>query len=267
MSLVGNRAAAERQLKGGFVIQKVDVQIDRPNRFKVNTEDGRVWLAEAETEADRNEWVKCIRAGIERARCRRGGKRSGMTQMAGMSRSLLVTELGPGNYFGEIAVVADIPRTATVTTMSDKNSILSLDRAHFQGFLKLVPKMRAKIESMARQRSAQSLRALHLPFLAGFTEAKLSSIADVCRLVGFKAGDVVFRQGDVGDCFYIILHGHMSVIVTDESGESMTVNELTAGCYFVRSARGYSRCIRCSVTACWHAALSVALRLPDMTRE
>lgn len=47
----------------------------------------------------------------------------------------------------------------------------------------------------------------------------------------FEAGEIVFRQGDLGDALYIILNGEVDVIIdSDDSSEVVAV--LTAGDYF-----------------------------------
>ena len=56
----------------------------------------------------------------------------------------VVRQLGPGDWVGEIALIADIPRTATVTTTSDARLLVLTDRA-FAKLVRDVPSITYKV--------------------------------------------------------------------------------------------------------------------------
>jgi len=53
-------------------------------------------------------------------------------------------DLGPGDFIGEIALVADVPRTATVTATSPVRLLVVTDRA-FRRLLERTPTVSAKV--------------------------------------------------------------------------------------------------------------------------
>ena len=55
-----------------------------------------------------------------------------------------VRELGSGDFIGEIALVADVPRTATVTATSPVRLLVVTDRA-FRGLLEQMPSIAKKV--------------------------------------------------------------------------------------------------------------------------
>jgi CRP/FNR family transcriptional regulator, cyclic AMP receptor protein len=66
----------------------------------------------------------------------------------------LLPQLGPGDYFGEIALVANVPRTATVTATSPVRALVIADRA-FRELLRKRPQIQAKVlESVALRLAA-----------------------------------------------------------------------------------------------------------------
>ncbi len=55
-----------------------------------------------------------------------------------------LNELGPGSWVGEIALIADVPRTATVVTTSPVRLLVITDRA-FQQLVRKTPSISAKV--------------------------------------------------------------------------------------------------------------------------
>jgi CRP-like cAMP-binding protein len=55
-----------------------------------------------------------------------------------------INQLGPGDFFGEIALVSDSPRTATVTATSPVHALVITDRS-FKRLLKDDPDIQSKV--------------------------------------------------------------------------------------------------------------------------
>lgn len=61
---------------------------------------------------------------------------------------------------------------------------------------------------------AHSVCTVQLSFLECLSEPKLELLATASKLVSVPTGQCVFKQGDEGYSFYIILHGDVAVSIT-----------------------------------------------------
>jgi CRP/FNR family cyclic AMP-dependent transcriptional regulator len=67
-----------------------------------------------------------------------------------------VASLGPGDFFGEIALVTDVPRTATVTATTPIRALVITDRA-FRELLRASPQIQGKVLEAVAARLAATL--------------------------------------------------------------------------------------------------------------
>ena len=114
-----------------------------------------------------------------------------------------------GDYFGETALIADIPRTTTVKTKT-KALFVTVDKLDFANFFKVCP-IKESMMKVTIERMLDKLSTLSIPFLSGIPEEKFKDLRDSAKLHELSNGEVVFKQGDHGDRFYIVVHGQVKI--------------------------------------------------------
>jgi len=71
-------------------------------------------------------------------------------------------QLGPGDFFGEMALLSGARRSADVTAL-DYGQLLKLERRDFRRFIEKYPALRAQLDAMAAQRSEMNRRQAEEP--------------------------------------------------------------------------------------------------------
>jgi CRP-like cAMP-binding protein len=144
--------------------------------------------------------------------------------MAGVRR--VVSVLSTGDCFGEIALIDKVPRTATVIAASAV-SLLRLGRRDFEEFLTALPTERKRITDTIRRGKI----LMSIPLFSYLSPDQISFLIDRCSAETFKKDEVVFRQGDAGDKFYIIQEG-LVTITRVEDNKPVLVKTLARGSVF-----------------------------------
>jgi ATP-binding cassette, subfamily B, bacterial HlyB/CyaB len=149
------------------------------------------------------------------------------TDAAGREISLSV--LKRGEHFGDIALLSDVARTATVRAAEDL-VLLRLDRRDFLDYLERHPHVRLALERFLKDFSTRD-------FLRQFTAmsavpaALLRQVMEQLEERSVAAGTVVVRQGEPADSFFIVREG-MFQAVKRENGAEQVVNAIGPGEFF-----------------------------------
>ncbi|KAK9765469.1 hypothetical protein K7432_006180 [Basidiobolus ranarum] len=116
-----------------------------------------------------------------------------------------VTDYVPGGSFGELALMYNAPRAATIVATSD-SVLWALDRVTFRRMLmERTNSKRRMFESFLEE----------VPLLVSLEPYERYKIADALEPLSFEDGEVVIRQGDVGQNFFIIESGEAAVSKDD----------------------------------------------------
>jgi cAMP-dependent protein kinase regulator len=146
----------------------------------------------------------------------------------------LVATCNPGDCFGELALMYNSPRAATVVADTDC-SLWALDRASFSILL---------MQSALNRRAQNQDFLEYVVVLSTLSSFHKGMLADALEPCSFESGTVIIKQGDPSSDFFIVQEGEVVVSQLAEGAETPTTLEtLHRGDYFgcVERTRLYSR--------------------------
>jgi len=140
------------------------------------------------------------------------------------------TRLLEGALFGEMALLTQQPRTASVQVVDDAD-ILELSRESLRVLTAEVPSLAAALDKFARERLLKNLLATSPLFRPFNRQQQLDLIR---RFDGHEVapGTVIIREGDAGQGLFVVLAGEVEVTKRQPSGSELGLARLRAGDVF-----------------------------------
>ena len=129
----------------------------------------------------------------------------------GMGRK--VTTIGPGGSFGELALMYNAPRAATVVSTEPHSMLWAMDRVTFRRIL---------MDSAFQRRRMYESFLEEVPLLSGLEPYERSKIADALETQKFPAGFTIIREGDPGEAFYLLESGSAEVYKRETGQKAIT---------------------------------------------
>jgi cAMP-dependent protein kinase regulator len=207
----------------GFEPKKVEKSIDERekimsiltsnNFFSQVTDEQRAIMADAMTKAEFKDGAEVIKQGDQGDTfyVLDSGVADVWVSKDGAEPAKVFTyEEGSGAAFGELALLYNSPRAATVRA-NGPVSLWALDQMTFKYTMQ-------QNTTATRDTNVGWLKQVSL--LADLSEVESFKIADALRTVKFAKGDSIITQGDKGNNFYILKSGVASCTVNQKATES-----------------------------------------------
>jgi CRP/FNR family cyclic AMP-dependent transcriptional regulator len=141
-----------------------------------------------------------------------------------IAQNKVIGSVKPGETFGEMAVIAQAPRTATARAKV-ACTVIGLDDKQFQVALQAKPEFALMLMSIMNQRLRSTITRLNATRALHAGEAKENAVFDKKLLAGlvrfmegqepqrFDPGKVIMQEGTGGAFMYIVLEGKVAISI------------------------------------------------------
>jgi CRP-like cAMP-binding protein/Fe-S-cluster-containing hydrogenase component 2/thioredoxin reductase len=128
-----------------------------------------------------------------------------------------------GEFFGEMSLISGRRRSATV--LAGTNCVLiETPRRSMNRLINSVEAVKREIDEVF------ILRAIQQRFAPEASVDQLSDVVASAKLEKFKAGDVLFNEGEIGDCLHMVRVGSLT-ISRNIGGKDVVLSYVPAGNY------------------------------------
>ncbi|XP_058790003.1 cAMP-dependent protein kinase type II regulatory subunit [Phymastichus coffea] len=123
--------------------------------------------------------------------------------------------------FGELALLYNMPRAATVKAISP-GTLWAMDRQTFRRIL---------LKSAYKKRKMYEDLINKVPMLKSLEPYERMNLADALIPKHFSDGQQIIKQGDIADGMYFVEQGVVRITIVGDNGKEVEVNRIPAGGY------------------------------------
>lgn len=150
-------------------------------------------------------------------------------EVQGKDGPVVVGEVGEEGFFGEVAIIASRPRTATVIA-DVASELLEISRKNLEELYVLDPQVNEVLQLFAGERLRRSV-LMTSPLFAGLDPALTERVAVAFEPRDVAAGAGLIEQGAPSEGLYVVLNGAVDVVAKAEIG-SVRLKQLGPGDVF-----------------------------------
>lgn len=131
---------------------------------------------------------------------------------------------GVGEFFGEMSLLSDVPRSASVTAAED-SIVIETPRHALVKLMDAVPAVKHAVEQQWIP------RALHMYLAPSLSAGAFLSLAATVTVQTFTKGEVIVREGETGEAMYIICGGVIKLSTMDAAGKELSIAYRSVGSF------------------------------------
>ncbi len=138
-----------------------------------------------------------------------------------------VAQMGEGEFFGEMALLSDSPRLATIVA-EEPTVVLEFARGSLDALTTRHPAVRTAIERFYRDRLLANLLRSS-PLLDPLDEAQKQAVASQFESRIYAPGDSIIEEGQPGEALFLLLRGRCRVFHRDAARAGVRYPDLGEG--------------------------------------
>lgn len=139
----------------------------------------------------------------------------------------VLAALGPGAIFGEMALVSQAPRAASVYA-EEPCELLVVSRENLEELAGEAPVIARELVDFCQGRMVSNLMR-HSAFLSAVKANQRRELIDRFQMRAFEAGEVIVRQGQNRAGLFLLASGAVQVSSNDSDGDRVVLAELGPG--------------------------------------